>query len=297
MSLTAIERFSTFPAIFDAVTLTDVVNVTPSAEIKKIVATPGGSLDPGKIAGIARDPVVALSCLNLAQLANISPILGLACSSSVKIQFQQRADGGAFQSGSNHVTMTSAKGMLLPESIQAQQDDQSPALLQLKYYGLKSGSTPAMAINLSQALTGTPAVAKIFKLGPVVIDGVILGGVQRSQVNFGLQYTTKRANGDTDPSVGSIVKRSATAEISAANISLANAADFDLIACATSIVVYFLDANELPASNAHIAITFPAGSTYELADVPAQGEQDAETRLMITAKGSVSVSTTAPYPT
>jgi hypothetical protein len=297
MSLTTIERFSTYPAIFDAITLNDVVNVTPSAEIKKIVAYPGGSLDPGKIAGISRDPTVGLSIINLAQLANISPILGLACSSAVKIQYQQRQDGGAFQSGSNHVTMTSVKGMLLPESIQAQQDDQSPALLQLKYYGLKNGSTPAMAINLSQALTGTPGVDKIFKLGPVVIDGVILGGVQRSQVNFGLQYTTKKANGDTDPSVGSIVKRGATAEISAANISLANAADFDLIVCSTGIVIYFLDANELPASAAHISVTFPAGSTYELADVPAQGEQDAETRLMITAKGSVTVATNAVYPT
>lgn len=297
MSLTTIERFSTFPAVFDAVTLADVVNVTPSAEIKKIVATPGGSLDPGKIALVGRDPTVSLSCINLAKLADVSAILGLACSSSVKIQYQAREDGGAFQSGSNHVTLTSIKGMLLPESIQAQQDDQSPAMLQLKYYGLKSGSTPAMAVNMSQALTGTPSVAKIFKLGPVVIDGTILGGVQRSQVNFGLQYTTKKANGDTDPSVGSIVKRGATAEISAANISLANAADFELMTCGTSIVIYFLDANELPASSAHISITFPAGSTYELADVPAQGEQDAETRLMITAKGSITVSTTAVYPT
>lgn len=297
MALTGIERFSTFPAVFDAVTLTDVVNVTPSAEIKKIVATAGGALDPGKIAAIGLDPTVALSILDLSKLASISPILGLACSSSVKIQFQQRSDGGAFQSGSNHVTMTSIKGMLLPESIQAQQDDQSAALLQLKYYGLKSGSTPSMAINLSQALTGTPAVAKIYKLGPVVIDGTILGGVQRSQVNFGLQYTTKKANGDTEPTVGSIVKRAATAEISAANLSLANAADFGLIVCSSGITIYFLDANELPASSAHLAITFGAGSTYELADVPAQGEQDAETRLMITAKGSLTVSTTAAYPT
>lgn len=297
MAVTDFERFSIYPAIFDALTIPDVVNVTPSAAIQKMVVTPGGALDPGKIALVSLDPVVTLSAVGLgAVLTAVSPTLGLAINSLAKIQFQARADGGAFQSGSNHVTISSPKGMLIPESIQAQQDDQSPALIQLKYYGLKSGSNPPMQVNVGQALGGVPAVGAVSKLGPVVIDGVILGGVQRSQVNFGLTYQTKRANGDTAPSVGSIMKRAATGEITADNMSLANAADFDLVVCASGITLYFLRADQLPGSAVHLAVTFPAGSTYELAEVPGQGDQDAETRLMITAAGPLSISTTAVYP-
>src|SRR3990167_8062667 len=191
-------------------------------------------------------PVATLSAVGLgAVLTGVSPTVGLAVSTLAKIQFQARADGGAFQSGSNHVTMSSTKGMLIPESIQAQQDDQNPALIQLK---------------------------------------------------FGLTYQTKRANGDTAPSVGSITKRAATGEITADNLSLANAADFELTACVSGITLYFLRSDQLPASSTHLAVTFPAGSTYELAEVPGQGDQDAETRLMIPAAGPLTINTTAAYP-
>src|SRR3990167_6805010 len=297
MAITDFERFSIYPAIFDALTIPDVVNVTPSAAIQKMVVTPGGALDPGLIALVSLDPVATLSAVGLgAVLTGVSPTVGLAVSTLAKIQLQARADGGAFQSGSNHVTMSSTKGMLIPESIQAQQDDQNPALIQLKYYGLKSGSNPPMQINVAQALSGSPAVAAAYKLGPVVIDGVILGGVQRSQLNFGLTYQTKRANGDTAPSVGSITKRAATGEITAGNFSLANAGGFGLTACVVGITAFFLRSDQLPASSTHLAVTSPAGSTYELAEVPGQGDQDAETRLMITAAGPLTINTTAAYP-
>lgn len=297
MAVTDFERYSIYPAVFDALTIPDVVNVTPSTAIQKMIVTPGGALDPGKIALVSLDPVATLSAVGLGVvLTAVSPTAGLAISSLAKIQFQARADGGAFQSGSSHVTISSVKGMLIPESIQAQQDDQNPALIQLKYYGLKSGSNPPMQINLAQPLGGSPAVAAVYKLGPVVIDGVILGGVQRSQVNFGLMYQTKRANGDTAPSIGSIMKRAATGEITADNLSLAYAAGFGLIVCASGITLYFLRSDALPTDNVHLAVTFPAASTYELAEVPGQGDQDAETRLMITAAGPISINTAAAYP-
>lgn len=294
MAITDLERFSAYPAVFDAVTLADVVNITPSAEIKQIIQMAAGALDPGAIAMIARDPRVALSVCDLSVLSDISATVGLAIGTSAKIQYQARTDGGTFASGSSHFNMTGVKGFLLPESISAQQDDTNPALLQLMYYGLKSGANPALTINSAVALSGSPGISNLYKLGPVVIDGDILGGVQRSQVNFGLNYQTKRANGDIDPTVGSIVERRPTAEISADNLSLAKAANYDLIACSTSIVIYYL----LIGGTSHVSITFPAGSTYQLTDVPAQGTQDAETRLKIDAVGDVlTINTAAAYPT
>lgn len=293
MAITDLERYSSYKAIFDSLGIPDVMNVTPSAAINKMVITPGGALDPALIKLVSLDPVISLACCDLGTvLAAVSPTVGLAISSLAKIQYQQRTDGGAFQSGSNHVTISSAKGFLAPESIQAQQDDQSPAQLQLKYWGLKSGSTPPMQINVGQALSGSVGVAQAYRLGPVVIDGTIVGGVQRSQVNFGINYQSKRANGDTAASVGSITRRGATAELTGNNMSLANSADFTLIACGTSIIFYYL----AMSGTSHLSITFPAGSTYELQEVPAQGEQDAETRLSITAAGAVSVDTAAAYP-
>lgn len=296
MSVNSIELYSAYPAIFDAHTIPDVISVTPSAAVQKMVATPSGSLNPALIAEVSRDPTAMLSALSIGSILSwLSANNGLAVAAAT-FQYQARADGGAFQGAGNHVTVTSPKGFLAPESIRAQQDEQQPTALAMKYWGLTDGVNEPMIVNTAQNLTGSPGVANIYKLGPVVIDGETLEWVQSSQVNFGIDYFTKRGSGYRAPGVGSIRSRKPTAEIGGDNLAIAAITNMGLALVETALTFYFLDANAAPDDAAHISITFGPGTTYESTEVQAQGDGDAETRLAITGVGTLTVSTTATHP-
>jgi hypothetical protein len=297
MSLTALELFSAFPCTFDDYVIPDVVGITPSPAVQKIVATPAGSLNPTLVAEVFREPTATLTALDIGRILQwLSLNAGYNINTLARLQYQQRLNGGAFMGNGNHVSITSPAGFLMPESIRAQQDDQQPAQLQMKFWGLKNGSNPPMAVNTGQNLTSSPDIGAIFKLGPVVIDGSVLAWVQSSQVHFGIEYKPVRGSGATAAEVGFIRSRKPTAELGGDNLSIVGNIGMGLGVVNSALTIYFLNANGAPSDAVHTSITFGVGSTYEVSEVPAQGENDAQPRLMVTGIGPLSYNTTAVHP-
>lgn len=299
MGQTELERYSCFPCIFDALTVNHIKNVNPSANLRKMMITPGGDIQPHLVAEAMKEPTVKIDSGDLATiLTAVSAVNGLAISSAGEIQYQLRADGGTFASGSNHVTMNAPKGFLFIEEITAEQDSEEGALLALMFYALRDGSNAPLVINVGQSLTGSVGVNGLFSIGPVIYEGTEIGGVQRVRFATGIEYTTKRDGGNTTAEVGSITKRAPMFEISGSNLTVASDVGFGLSAISSGTTIYFIKKGAAPTDPVHVSITIDSGS-YEIPDISGGTQDDVVKSLTVTgAKAStiVAVSTTATLP-
>ncbi len=281
MAITEHKRFTGYPAVFSGITISDVQSVSPAPGVQKMVLTPDGSIQPAVAVEIARDPRIGLTCFNLGHLTTI-PMRSCLRMSSALIQFQARATGGAFAGNGSHVTLVGTIGDLYVESIRAQQDEQSGALLTLQYVPLYDGTNPILACNVGQSLTGTPQIQYTYRLGPTVIDGTQIRGVQSAQFTTGINYSTKRGDGDKFARIGSIQALAETLEIGFDNLELINTIGFGAKAISSGVTQYFIRNDSGPADANHFSITINAG-LLEITDASQSGNEDAGPRLMVTA--------------
>lgn len=287
--ITADAVYSGFSAVFDSLTINDIVSVTPAANVKKIIAQGGGMVDMSLIAEQYREPTVKLAALNIgAIMTAVSATLGLAVASSAKIQYQLRADGGTFDAAANHISLSTAKGFLLPVSIRMEQDSEQGAQIELEFWPLVTSTNPPLIVNISQALTGTPAVAALFRLGPVGFEGSVLGGVKSVAVNFGLEYKPFRAGGQTGAAVGFIRKRNPTIEIETTNQRILSSIGFGISGISTGLTIGCAQIGYALTGLNHTKITMATGS-YEITDAGYSGEGDAMAKITATATGTLTV--------
>lgn len=285
--------YSTYPAKFDSLLIRDVVNVNPSANVKKIIAMAGGAVDPGLIAEQVREPVVDITALDLGTiLAACSPTTGLAVSTLAKIQYQLRSDGGTFSGSSDHVSLSTAKGFLHPESISAKQDEEKGAELMLKFWPQITSTNPPLIVNVSQALTSTPNISALYRLGPVSFEGSVVGGVQSASVKFGIDYKPFRAGGQIAAGVGFIRKRTPTFEFETTNQAILSQIGFGISGISTGCTLGFQLIGTALASAAHVLLTISTGS-YEVTDAGASADGDAMAKVTVTATGTISCSTSS----
>jgi hypothetical protein len=298
MALGEHQRFTSYPAIFDAVTIADIENVAPSQTLQMLVANAAGLVDPQKKATISVEPRVGFSTKNFDNvLSGVGLMTGLAIATTGEIQYQKRIDGGLFAGNLAHVTLNSTKGFLHIESLRARQDEQQPAVMSLVYHALRVGTNAPFVVNLSQTLSGTPAVTNLYKLGPVVFEGTTLADVQGATVNTGIRYTPKRAAGNTAAAVGSITRREPTIELELDNLEIAGTVSFGgTLAVSTGLDIYFQRVGSAAAATDHIKVAVTAG-VYYVPDISDGGENDAGIKLMcdVTANG-IAISTGVALP-
>lgn len=282
MTIGAHKRYASFPAKFDNLVLADVLSVTPSSAVQKMVLTPGGAISPALVAEVSQDPAVSLTVLDLkTMLSQCGFASALYCSSSALIQYQQRSLGGIFMGNGSHVRLTAPAGLLYIESIRAQQDEQTAAAVALKFQALGNTTTRPFTVATGQNLLGTPSIARAYKLGPVDFEGTILGGVQSSQATTGLQCQTKRGDGRTWAVTGSMIKAAPTGEISLDTLDLAATIGFGTMPMTNGTSLYFQQVGYGPDELAHIRVTFNRG-LYEVVDMGVSGEGDAALKIMLT---------------
>jgi hypothetical protein len=291
-ALTENSVFGSCPAFFDSLTIADTTDVRPSSNVQKIVATPGGSVDPSLIAEVMREPAVDVSALNIRNvLAGVSITDGLKIATLAKMQYQLRDDGGTFQGAGTHVTLTTAKGFLAVDSINAKQDDQDGAKIAMKFWALATGSNPPLIVNIGQNIAGTPLVDALFKLGPVTFEGAALGGVQSVMIKPGIEYKPFRAGGQVYATEGFIRKRRPTIEIETTNVAILNSIGMGLVAISSGTTIGLLSMGHDLADAVHVLIGMSAG-TYEITDAGVSGEGDAMAKITITGAGAVMTAAT-----
>ena len=167
-------RHGIFPATFDSLELTQLLDFAIRSGNTKAIITPGGMIDPKAVITAMADPEIALSTGNLGVLSSVSPTAGLAITSAGTVRFQKRVDGGTFATSTAHVTVSSSKGFLYPTRLTAQQDDAAGARLELLYKPLSSsGLAVPLTVNTSVNLDSAepPAFVNQYFLGPLYIGG------------------------------------------------------------------------------------------------------------------------------
>lgn len=298
MAITDHKRFTGYPCVFGSLTIPDIVSVSPTPGVQKMVLTPDGAVQPGFAAVVAQDATIGLTCLNFGHLLTI-PLRSCLRVSTSLIQFQARQTGGTFAGGGGHVSLAGTIGDLYCESLQAQQDDQSGAAMALRFVPLFDGTNPLMSCLVNQNLVGNPRYQFVYKLGPTVVDGVQLRGVQSANYSTGINYSAKRGDGEIYPRIGSIVGLAETLEIGFDNLELINTIGFGAKAISSGVTQYFRRIGSAPSDNEHFSVTIHAGM-LEITDASQSGQEDAGPRLMVTAArdnaAAVSYSTTAQIP-
>lgn len=300
MAINEHKRFTGYPAIFGATTIPDVVSVSPSAGVQKMVLTPDGAAQPAFAAVVAQDLRVSLVAVNIGAILTAFPLRSITrIDAASKIQYQARESGGVFATGSSHVVLSATLGDIYIESIRAQQDETSAAGLTLVFQPLFDGTNAPLVSLSGQALSGTPRILAAYKLGPTVFEGTVLKGVQSAQYNTRIQYSPKRGDGGIYAEQGSGITIADTLEVGFDNLELMTTVGFGTMPISAGITQYFRRVGSAPTDAHHIAITFHAG-LYEISDASQSGTDDATGRLMVTGArdnavaASVTIGTTLP---
>lgn len=298
MSLGTTELFSPYASVFGALVIQDTIDTDPNPQVNAIEAMAAGALDR-TAQGVANiDPRVSVTCLNLGHLSTVPPSLGLLIESTSKIQYQKRADGGTF-SGSGDVTLVASKGMLIPESISAQQDQAEAALLSFLFYPWWNGTdvdadnNPAPLRYVEQALQSSPAIGAMYKLGPCTIAGTSIGGLQSARVQFGLNYKMTRAAGEDAARVGAIYSRRPTFNIEPKNLTVLNTVKLRQVN-SVAVVQYFRKLNVSPLGAFHVSLS--ATGSLMVGNVAAKPDDDPKPGIVFKPDGTITLSTTATLP-
>lgn len=294
-----------YPARFNSFTLNQVDNQSFSPGLQALIATAGGSIDPGLDAIAEQDNRWKFSSRDIQTiLTNVNLATGLEITSGAKMQFQRRANAGVFASGSAHFVLTSTVGLLFVEEFGFEQSSKEGGDLSAQYVALYDGTNEPTVVNVSQALVGSPAVNAVHALGPVAIEGAQLTGVTKWRCKTGIEVLVQPADGEGASRIVTIGKRMQTLEIEALNMTFLSTASIGVKrAISTGITAY---AQKVLAgghhvswgSAAHIAATISQG-TYTVDEISGSKGQNANvkiTALAINNNLSINPATTITLP-
>lgn len=296
------QMWGIYPAIFDSVTVNNLLSADLQSGVQLLSVQPAGSVDKKLIATGRAEPVASLETYDVATLLANAPLMtGLAVSSSYKLQCQARSDGGTFAGSGSHLTITGTKGFLMIEEISASQDAEAPAMAKAKFYPLYDGSNAPTNVNTGQDLSGSVAISATHALGPVLFEGQTggLGGVTSVTVTPKLEYTMPRSDGDLVAQVGAITARDPEIKITSLNLSKISALSLDKsVAISSGLTIYLQKINPggtrvAYGTSQHISISVTAG-TYVLTQTSGRSNQNGTFDLLVKPiNNAITVSTSA----
>lgn len=157
-----------------------------------------GLVDPQFVGLDMADPRINFTTTKLATVLAAMGIDGRTVDGeghSLTFWLQAIQNLGSRKSGSNHVTYTMAKGLVIPTTLTA--GDGGLATLGYQAIPISTdGLTHPLTRAASQALSGTPDADEGFVVGFAEINGTQIDLVQSANVNFGIEVEVKRGDGE-----------------------------------------------------------------------------------------------------
>lgn len=135
-----------------------------------------------------RSIAVALAAIGLSGVS----IAGLT--NKLTLYAQKVAEGGTRASGSNHRTYTYNAGLVFPDRLSCQH--QQDASLTYAIRPTWNGTNNPVVIAESAALASNPLDNERFSLGPVVVGGTTFDQISGIDINFGINVRTESADGE-----------------------------------------------------------------------------------------------------
>lgn len=157
---------------------------------------PSGRLGPNANFLNFIDPTILVRTGDIDQLfAQLQITTGLNCSLGGLFRYQQRADGGTFKTGADHIVITSNKGFAYVDSLTCTQD--VPAEAVMGYRVLFDGTNRPLKMQINQALsTPKPGYNSVFWLGPISYNSVLIDTIRSVDIRPGLVLNVFREDGD-----------------------------------------------------------------------------------------------------
>lgn len=307
------DLYSIYPFTSNAFNLLniDMQEFTPNVQLLK--ARAGGSLDPAMAAARSYEPSAKIGTTDLATLlTNVSVLRGKKLTSWA-MQFQKRDDAGGsgdFTTGGTHGAIKSASGCtacMVVDSIPAEKDQPDPVVANCSLYMYSSnGRAVPFSVGTSESLSQSPALGKLYALGPVLCEGLAGGmaGVQRAEVTFGTSINPDRDGGKTVPIRGTVGERNPMISVDAESFAIgallgAIGATGDLGGGMTVYLQRIKHGSDRYAfdESEHIAIGFTTGAyTTQSIGVNKQGNAMTRFTAHITGQIAVVLNTTIVLP-
>lgn len=163
--------------VYDAIlgagnTLHQVMSTSFNAGLAAIVARSSGLNLPASFFQGTTQPTVTFQNADIAGLLGFVDVTaGLyVAAGTITIPFHLRSNGAAFGSGSVNNTLTSANGLIVPESFSAAQDQEAVTASTLCHFLSADGFATPVAFNTSQALASETFNAQ-YGFGPAYFGG------------------------------------------------------------------------------------------------------------------------------
>lgn len=174
-----------------------ITNQSVGLGVQKAINRNDGSPHPRFAGVLSQKPTISVTTKAIAKALGVLGNHGAAISANVTLFFYKTAENGLRASGSSHLKLVIAAGLVVPRVLRASQDQE--AELTFEIFPISSdGSTAPIAITDSQALAGTPNSAEKFTLGPAKFNGTNCQP-QSLEIDFGLNVETKSHSGFVFP--------------------------------------------------------------------------------------------------
>jgi len=303
------ELYVDYLPVINGTTLTQSFDVQPSHNLSRMDIRQSGKLDPVAFRTAFAEPQLAVSTFNIEQVLksgagnlNVNINTGLnGTAGNTVAQFQQAADGGGFQTGSNHATATSPRSFAHVESIRAQQDENQPASLRLLLSLLRSGTTNPNVFADSAAITGTISLGTIYALGKVFVNDVAYGGIQSIEYVTGIVTRPKRESGEIFADTIRIAARDHQLRLGVEEFATLEAQGFGLSSAPGAVDFYLRKISTsggrvADATAEHIKISF-SSAMFHFEEIRGSGDDgEAQTVPTLLNTGTVSVDLASAIP-
>jgi len=284
-------------------TLTQLRSQSIQIGANKTTVKGAGALDPGAIYTGTIDPRFSLSTRDLNSiLGAVSLTTGLNCTGGGTLRFQKREQAAAYASGSDHETISTTKGFLCLDSFGVDRDSVEGGEASLMYVPLYDGTNAILVQNTGVSFSGVtaPAAVSAYYLGPVYHNGTQLAGLISSRVRTGINFQTRRTDGDVAPQDGFIAARDPMIELTFSKVDLGSTLSLFGTAAAGNIDVYYLRGTvggrlATGSGDLHCKITAAASAmgsdTFEVT-----GEDNATVTATVRVTGTLALDLTANLP-
>jgi hypothetical protein len=281
-----------------AVLLDQVQSFAISTGLQRIIQRGDGAVDPTYVAIMSQRPMLRFTSTAIATYLGACGIGGTIIDSGtypgLEAWFQKMDEGGTRASGSSHLLMTVNEGLLVPRAIQAGQD--GVATIDLEAVITYDGTNEPIVLADSQALSGSPATAELFTVGPVNINGSALESIQSITIDFGIGVTVQSGDGQVWPTYAAIMSREPSIRVRTTDATAINTFGLDGTAQSASDSVVFLrklsEGGTRVADNGseHISFTIDEGMiTVENQDVSQDGVAMADIVITPTYDGTAAI--------
>lgn len=165
-----------------------------------------GGVDPTFSAVAVQEPMFGLTTVQCGAALTAVGLSGLALTSgSPGLFYLQKMVDGAERGGAGaHVKMTVNKGHLIPVQLVAGIGVSDFARLSYMCHCIYDGTNLPVVVATSQSLAGSPSVAAMFRAGTFTFNGSEIDGVQRIQVDFGIELKKLWAGGSVYPTFSAV---------------------------------------------------------------------------------------------